>query len=171
MKYFILSDQSTDQTSYMIEIFSENHSAPIGAKARLVSLEGHTVEGKKGLTRVKAWAMLWQLRLVTHYFDLELTQFPRTAKSHGQYHELRSSEVEPWTKLTQGFMAQVRGSVKWVDDDGNYTDSGIHGSSQEFSKMGWWWWLSQSYFDLALTCGSWRQTIIQTIMADLVCND
>ena len=26
--------------------------------------------------------------------DLELTQFPRTAKSHGQYHELRSSKVE-----------------------------------------------------------------------------
>ena len=48
---------------------------------------------------------------------LELTQFPRTAKSHGQYHELCSSETEP--------------------------RSG--GSSQGFSKIGWWWWLCQSY--------------------------
>ena len=44
--------------------------------------------------------------------QLELTQFPRTAKSHRQYHEPR---IEP----TQGFMAQ---------------------SAQGFSKMGWWWW-------------------------------
>ena len=35
---------------------------------------------------------------------VELTQFPRTAKSHGQY-----NEPEP---------AQVRVSLKWVDDDG-----------------------------------------------------
>ena len=27
----------------------------------------------------------------------------------------------------------------------NWTNSGIHGSSQGFSEMGWWWWLNQSY--------------------------
>ena len=46
----------------------------------------------------------------------ELTQFTRTAKSHGQYHKLRSGEV---TEPTQGFMAQVRDSVNWVYDDGS----------------------------------------------------
>ena len=49
---------------------------------------------------------------------LELTQFPRTAKSHGQYQQLRSSETEP--RSGEGFMvqsAQVHSSVKWVDDD------------------------------------------------------
>ena len=57
-------------------------------------------------------------QLLAFPIGLERTQFPRC-------HELQSGETEPRS--------------------GNWTDSGIRGSSQGFSKMGWWWWLSQSY--------------------------
>ena len=66
----------------------------------------------KGTTSLLSWAL----------YSLELTQFPRTAKSHGQYHELRSSEVElrssetePRSGLVQRLGRWVKW-VKWVDD-------------------------------------------------------
>ena len=92
---------------------------------------------------------------------LELIQFSWTTKSHGQYHKLPSgvfSNCEIPRTIPRA------GKCNW-------TDSGIHGSSQGFSKMGWWWWLSQSYpkCERCVMCSTAKKTPFHSFFCSCMC--
>ena len=94
---------------------------------------------------------------------LELTQFPRTAKSHGQHHELRSGEssceaARPSWK--RGFPSSLglrnpmdnttsreaaSRAAKQRDRTGSMPEPTQGFGKVRGSVMGWWWWLIQSY--------------------------
>ena len=60
---------------------------------------------------------------------VELTQFPRTAKSHGQYHEPRSAD--------SGIHCSVSSGVQLKDDDGSVRAMIVKLHSCSSGNQGW----------------------------------
>ena len=99
--------------------------------------------GWNGLTMAvsEMGEMGWQW-LSQSYVCIELTQFPRTAKSHGQYHELRAAKQRDRAAKRRG------------DSVGEW--NGLTMAVSEMGEMGWQW-LSQSYVCTAI-CIGWKYT-------------